>query len=60
VVDGQDYFDYNFDVFSGWKSAEARDSWEEQSVGLIRDLKTALKGVSLTVDPWPLEDTEPQ
>jgi hypothetical protein len=59
LADWQDCFDDNFDAFSGWKTPEARNAWEEQSVGLIRDLKAALKGVRLTVDLWPLRDTDP-
>ena len=54
LADWQDYFDDNFDPFSGWKTPESRSRWEQQSVGLIRDLKTALRGVPLMVDLWPL------
>ena len=58
LADWQDDFDDNFDAFSGWKSPEAHDRWEEQSVGLIRDLERSLNGVTLTVDLWPLEDID--
>ena len=33
LADWQDYFDANFDAFSGWKTPEARSAWEGQSVG---------------------------
>lgn len=56
---GMDPSSANRRAFSGWKTPEARNAWEEQSVGLIRDLKAALKGVRLTVDLWPLQDTDP-
>jgi hypothetical protein len=50
LADWQDYFDDNFDAFSGWKTPDARSQWEAQSVGLIQDLKHALKGVELIVN----------
>ena len=58
LADWPDYFDDNFDAFSGWKTPEARSLWEGQSIALIKDLKAALKGVELTVDLWPLRDSE--
>ena len=57
LADWQDYFDYNFDAFSGWTTPQARSRWEQHSVGLIRDLKTALRGATLTVDLWPESGT---
>jgi hypothetical protein len=58
LADWQDYFDDNFDAFSGWKTSEARSPWEAQSAELIRDLRRALRGVELTVDLWPLREAE--
>jgi hypothetical protein len=58
LADWQDHFDDYFDAFSGWKTPEAQSLWEDQSVALIEDLKAALNGVKLTVDLWPLRDTD--